>query len=109
MVKFFAAVWGASLSFSKRTMTAVYDPPYDLPYDERMSGWGFHEIEIALRMQKAGANIVYDPSAGVFHQNHTVATELRRGLNRDHLKRDGEKLNTRYVIEKHDLDEIPRW
>jgi glycosyltransferase involved in cell wall biosynthesis len=107
-VEFFTAVWGASLSFPRTLMEKVYQPPYELPYDERMTGWGFHEVECACRMQKAGARIIYDPGAGVFHQDHTAETEARRGLSREKLVSKG-KSNEQYLLKKHGLDEMPRW
>jgi len=105
----FTAVWAASLSFDRRLLKAVWSEPHDRPYDERMEGWGLHEAELALRMQKAGARIVYDPSAGVFHRDHTPVTEGRRGLERERLRREGEAANARYLLAKHELQELPRW
>ncbi len=106
---FFTAVWGASMSFSRRLMERVYRPPYESPYDEQMSGWGFHEVEMACRMKKAGAQIVYDPAAGVFHEDHSPESEARRRLNREKLVRMGIKNNEQYLLGKHSLTELPRW
>lgn len=106
---FFTAVWGASLSFSRRLMERVYQTPHDLPYDERMSGWGFHEVEMAFRMKQAGAQVVYDPAAGVFHQDHTPESEERRKLNREKLVKIGITNNEQYLFNKHNLTELPRW
>ena len=103
------AVWGASLSFTRRAMDRVCCPPHDMPYDERMVGWGYHEVEFAMRMQRMGVRLVYDPAAGVFHRNHTKAIEAKRGLRRDELIEDGEERNVRYVLAKHGLRELPRW
>ncbi|MCI0560427.1 MAG: hypothetical protein MN733_18225, partial [Nitrososphaera sp.] len=103
------AVWGASLSFNARSMSRVIHPPHDIPYDERMVGWGYHEVEFAMRMQKMGARLAYDPAAGVFHQNHVRATEETRGLRRAELIRDGEERNIRYILEKHGLKELQKW
>jgi glycosyltransferase involved in cell wall biosynthesis len=107
--QFFTAVWGASMSFSRRLMERVYQPPDELPYDERMSGWGFHEVEIACRMKKAGAQIIYDPAAGVFHQDHSPESEARRKLNRERLVNTGIRNNEQYLLRKHNLKELPRW
>jgi glycosyltransferase involved in cell wall biosynthesis len=108
-VEVFTAVWGASLSFSRALMEKVYRPPYELPYDERMTGWGFHEVELACRLQRAGARTIYDPAAGVYHQDHTTETETRRGLNREKLVRDGIENNEQYLLRKHGLSILPRW
>jgi GT2 family glycosyltransferase len=103
------AVWGASLSFTRRAVDKVYNSPYDIPYDERMIGWGYHEVEFALRMQMRGVRLVYDPAAGVFHKNHSLLAETRRGFNREILIKDGEKQNIQYILEKHNLQDLPRW
>ena len=105
----FTGVWGASLSFSRRMLKKVYSPPHDVPYDERMCGWGFHEVEFAFRMQSAGATIIYDPAAGVFHRNHSIESEVRRGLDRESLVRKGTHWNSIYLLKKHGLAEMPRW
>lgn len=107
--EFFTAVWGASLSFPRTLMEKIYRPPYELPYDERMSGWGFHEVEFAYRMKKAGAKIIYDPAAGVFHQDHTAESEAQRGLLREKLLKEGIENNEHYLLRKHGLTELPRW
>ena len=106
---FFTAVWGASLSFSRQLMERVYRPPYELPYDERMSGWGFHEVELAYRMEKAGAKMVYDPAAGVFHKDHSPESEARRKLNRENLVKAGIENNEQYLLGKCNLAQLPRW
>jgi glycosyltransferase involved in cell wall biosynthesis len=108
-VEVFTAVWGASLSFPRTLMEKVSQPPFEMPYDERMTGWGFHEVECAYRMKKAGARIIYDPAAGVFHQDHTAETEARRGLSRDKLVSKGIESNEQYLLKKHGLDKLPRW
>jgi glycosyltransferase involved in cell wall biosynthesis len=103
------AIWGASLSFTRKAMKKIYCPPYDLPYDERMIGWGYHEVELALRMQKAGVRLSYDPAAGVFHKNHVKNVENSRGLQRSKLVSEGEKRNIKYILTKHKLPELPIW
>lgn len=108
-VEFFTAVWGASLSFTRALMEKIYRPPHELPYDERMRGWGFHEVEFALRMKRAGARIIYDPAAGVFHKDHTAESEARRGLMREKLLKQGIENNEHYLLSKHGLTELPRW
>ena len=108
-IEFFTAVWGASLSFSRSLLERIYQPPFELPYDERMIGWGFHEVEFAFRMMKAGARIIYDPASGVFHQDHTVETETLRKLNRERLVIKGIENNEQFMLKKHNLSELPRW
>ncbi len=105
----FTAMWGASLSFSRAGMEAVSNPPHERPYDERMQGWGFHEVELALRMERAGARMVYDPGVGVFHRNHEQASEARRGLDREALVRRDGAANEAYLLRKHGLARLPRW
>ena len=105
----FLAVWGASMSFTRRMAARVAQEPYDRPYDERMVGWGFQEVELAYRMQIAGARLVYDPAAGVFHPNHTRETEQARGLDREALVDKGFSQNERYVVQKHSIESLPWW
>lgn len=103
------AIWGASLSYSKNMINRVSAPPFDKPYDERMIGWGYHEVEFAYRIMKAGATLIYDPAAGVFHKNHEQTNELKRGIDREKaVSRDSTK-NIKYVLEKHQLEEIQGW
>lgn len=99
--------WGASMSFSRQLLERVYKPPHDIPYDERMSGWGFHEVELALRMQKAEATMVYDPQAGVFHHFHTTEEENIRGFDRRQIVELGAQRNRQYIMAKHALDMLP--
>ena len=103
------AIWGASLSFTRKVMDRIYCPPYDIPYDERMVGWGYHEVEFAVRIKRSGVRLIYDPTAGVFHQNHTKVSERIRGLCRDEIIRDGEDKNIRYILKKHGLRELQGW
>ncbi len=109
IVPAWTAAWGASLSYRRSLVQKVTQPPHDCPYDERMVGWGFHEVELAYRMVRAGAKVVYDPAAGVFHQNHTVQSERRRGIERTDAVRDGALKNVDYVCGKHGLTSLPRW
>jgi glycosyltransferase involved in cell wall biosynthesis len=74
-----SAVWGASLSYPAALCRAA---GVGGPYDEQMEGWGFHEVELALRFEAMGAELVYDPACGVFHLVHTAAEESYRGLDR---------------------------
>lgn len=105
----FTAVWGASMSFTRRAMDRACHRPEELPFDELMTGWGYHEVEFACRMVAAGCEIAYDPAVGVFHRNHTARTESLRGLDRERLVREGTQRNEAYLVAKHALSSIPRW
>jgi glycosyltransferase involved in cell wall biosynthesis len=106
----YLAIWGASLSFGRELMASVVSAPHDNPYDERMTGWGWHEVELAYRMERAGAELVYDPAAGVYHQLHAPDRELReRRLDREaEVSRNGER-NKGYFRAKHGLTTLPWW
>lgn len=105
----FQAAWAKSMSYTRLMMTLIWRDPYDRPFDERMTGWGYHEVEFALRMLQAGAHIVYDPAAGVFHPRHTPATERARGLDREALVREGESRNIEYLCCKHGISGLDAW
>lgn len=103
------AAWGASLSYSRAVIDPLVAGSHERPFDERMTGWGFHEVEFAYRAIRAGAVLVYDPAVGVFHQDHTPDNDKGRAI--DHAARrarDGER-NERYVVRKHGLQELPKW
>ncbi len=103
------AAWGASLSYPRPLVEEVTARPFDLPFDERMTGWGLHEVEMVYRMTIAGGDLVYDPAAGVFHQNHTAATEAVRGIDRARVVDEGYQRNEKYVCAKYGLGSLPRW
>jgi len=109
VVSAWTAAWGASLSYPRTLVEEVTSAPFDRPYDERMVGWGLHEVEMVYRMLRAGANLVYDPAAGVFHRNHTAISEGGRGIDRARAVEEGYRCNERYVCAKHGLSSIPRW
>jgi GT2 family glycosyltransferase len=108
-VRAWTAAWGASLSYPRALVEQVRARPFDLPFDERMTGWGLHEVEMAYRMTLAGADLIYDPAAGVFHQNHTAASEASRGIDRTRAVEEGYRRNEKYVCAKHSLSSLPRW
>lgn len=108
-VSAWTAAWGASLSYPCALVEAVTARPSDLPFDERMTGWGLHEVEMVYRMTLAGGTLVYDPAAGVFHQNHTAISEATRGIDRTRAVEEGYQRNEKYVCAKHSLDSLPRW
>ena len=103
------AVWGASMSYPRTLVQAVWREPFDRPFDERMTGWGFHEVEFAYRAVQAGARVIYDPGVGVFHQNHSSRNDLGRGLDHDRQQALGAERNRAYVRSKHRLPALPRW
>lgn len=103
------AAWGASLSYRRELVDAVWCDPFDRPFDERMTGWGFHEVEFAYRAVRAGARVIYDPAVGVFHQNHTPSNDLGRGLDHSALQLLSTERNQAYVARKHGLAALPRW
>jgi hypothetical protein len=103
------AVWGASLSYPYTLTQALRREPYERPFDERMAGWGFHEVEFACRAVKAGAEVVYDPCAGVFHRSHGPRNDAGRPIDHTRERARGGDRNARYVVEKHELGRLPRW
>jgi GT2 family glycosyltransferase len=103
------AVWGSSLSYSRRLLDILTVGEFDRPFDTRMSGWGFQEVEFAFRAAQAGARLVYDPAVGVFHQNHTPVHDQGRGIDHAVEKARGEQRNQSYVLAKHGLARMPRW
>ncbi len=104
-----SAIWAASLSYPRSLVEALSTSPAERPYDERMEGYGHHEIEFALRLEKAGGRLVYDPSAGIYHKDHTATSESARGFDRERMVREGLAANARFICEKHGLDDLPRW
>ncbi|MEV5600307.1 glycosyltransferase [Streptomyces sp. NPDC052299] len=103
------AFWGASLSYSRELVKTLSTNEYDQPFDARMTGWGYHEVEFAGRAAQAGARMVYDPAVGVFHQNHTPVNDRGRGLDHAEQKDAGARKNEQYVLNKLGLDSLPRW
>lgn len=103
------AAFGASLSYSRDLVVAVSDSPLEQPFDERMTGWGFHEVEFSYRAGQAGAALVYDPAVGVFHQDHGPVTDAGRGIDHAEQKARGAAKNEQHLKDKHGLTELPRW
>lgn len=104
-----SAVWGASLSYPRQLMARACHDPAERPFDERMTGYGYHEVEFAYRLQKAGGRLVYDPGVGVFHRDHEDAGERARGLERRRLMDAGLAHNAAYFCSKHGVERVPRW
>jgi cellulose synthase/poly-beta-1,6-N-acetylglucosamine synthase-like glycosyltransferase len=106
----FQAIFAKSMSYSLRLRRALCRIPCHGPFDEKMSGWGYHETEFALRAQKCGARCVYDQSCCVYHPTHMRRDELAyRKLNAPLLRNDGAKRNIRYLCKKHKLRNLPKW
>lgn len=103
------AMWGASLSYPRWLAEAASRSPSERPFDEAMSGYGYHEVELAYRMQRAGGLTVYDPAAGVFHRDHDDDGEQRRGFDRRQIVERGLAENELYFLSKHRLAQLPRW
>lgn len=103
------ACWGASLSYPRTLVEDLSTSEYEQPFDERMHGWGFHEVEFAYRAFLAGARLVYDPNVGVFHQRHGEVADAGRGLNHKTSEDEGARRNREYLLRKHGLAELPRW
>ncbi|MBC8092552.1 MAG: glycosyltransferase family 2 protein [Pseudonocardia sp.] len=103
------ATWGASLSYPRTLVEAVRREPYERPFDERMTGWGFHEVEFAYRAVAVGARVIYDPAVGVFHQNHNTHNDRGRGIDHARHATAGAIRNEAYLLAKHGLTALPRW
>jgi glycosyltransferase involved in cell wall biosynthesis len=103
------AAFGASLSYPRTLIEAVSTHQLERPFDERMTGWGFHEVEFSYRAALAGAVLVYDPGVGVFHQDHSPVTDAGRGIDHAEQKARGAAKNEQYLKAKHGLTELPRW
>jgi glycosyltransferase involved in cell wall biosynthesis len=101
-----SAIWGASLSLPAAACRAM---GADGPYDESMEGWGFHEVELALRLEQAGAELVYDPACGVLHRDHGDEEEAYRGIDRTTEVAEGAQRGLAHVLRKHRLTDLPRW
>jgi glycosyltransferase involved in cell wall biosynthesis len=104
------AVWGASMSYSRPLVDLVRTPPHENPYDERMLGWGMHEVDLAYRMHRAGAEVFYDPEAGVYHQLHEAPRESeQRRIDRAAAVSTGYEHNEEYFRQKHGIESLPWW
>lgn len=103
------AAFGASLSYPRSLVDMVSTHELERPFDERMTGWGFHEVEFSYRAALAGAVLVYDPGVGVYHQDHGPITDAGRGIDHAVQKARGAAKNEQYLRDKHGLTELPRW
>lgn len=101
-----SAMWGASLGLPAAACRAMGP---EGPYDVTMEGWGFHEVELALRLEQMGAELVYDPACGVLHRDHNDGEEAYRGIDRTTEVAMGAERGLAHLLRKHGLSELPRW
>jgi glycosyltransferase involved in cell wall biosynthesis len=108
-VEAWTAAFGASLSYPRTLVDAIWQHPHERPFDERMTGWGYHEVDFSYRATQAGATLIYDPAVGVFHQNHGPVADAGRGIDHAAEKARGAAQNERHLMTKHGLSKLPRW
>lgn len=106
----FQAIFAKSMSYSRGLLEDLMKNGDPAPFDVRMSGWGYHETEFALRAERAGAICVYDTECAVFHPTHNYRDEIEyRGIDRSHIQSQGTASNIDYLCRKHGLIGLPNW
>lgn len=106
----FQAIFAKSMSYSRLLLEHLRELGDAEPFDSSMIGWGYHEVEFALRAERAGATCVYDIGCAVYHPTHNVRDELYyRGINRAHAQSEGNVRNVEYLCRKHGLARLPEW
>ena len=106
----FQAVFAKTMSYTRTLRNTLTDPTRRGPFDEAMSGWGYHETEFALRAQRAGATCIYDVRCGVYHPPHNPRDELHyRKIDRGQARSDGTARNIEYLCRKHRMPRLPDW
>jgi GT2 family glycosyltransferase len=106
----FQAVFAKSMSYSAALRDALTEPSAAGPFDEAMTGYGYHENEFALRASLAGATCIYDTTCGVYHPLHHQRDERDyRGIDRTSAQKAGMQANVDYLCDKHGLDRLPDW
>lgn len=106
----FQAIFAKSMSYSKALALALNESGSHEVFDERMTGWGYHETEFAYRALRAGAECIYDVKCGVYHPAHDSYDEERyRAIMRPEVRKLGERQNIQYLCEKHNLARLPEW
>lgn len=106
----FQAIFAKGMSYSRGLKDALDEPSGRGPFDDGMTGWGYHEVEFAFRAQNAGALCIYDVSCGVYHPPHNARDEAGyRKLKSEALRADGSARNIDYMCRKHGLSELPEW
>lgn len=101
------ASWAASMSYRSELVTMLSASDHEQPFDTRMVGYGMHEVEFGGRAHLAGAVVVYDPAAGVFHQNHSAHNDDGRGIDHAAEVAAAWQGNYDYICAKHGLAELP--
>ncbi|MFI7026806.1 glycosyltransferase family 2 protein [Micromonospora sp. NPDC049900] len=101
------AAWAASFSYPATLVEMLSTSDIQRPFDAGMTGYGLHEVEFGARAQLCGAEIVYDPAVGVFHQNHNDRNDHGRGI--DHAAQVAARWqnNARYLCRKHGITALP--
>lgn len=107
----FQAIFAKSMSYHRTLVDELkIDPDATGPFDDQMTGWGYHETEFAFRAERAGAVCVYDVACGVYHPVHNSRDELDyRGIDRTEVQAAGGSLNAQYLCRKHGLIALPEW
>ncbi len=106
----FQAVYAKSMSYPASLRRALTESAAIGPFDEAMTGWGYHETEFALRATRAGAVCVYDVRCGVYHPPHQSRDEVAyRGIDREQAQEEGSARNIEYLCQKHGLACLPDW
>lgn len=106
----FQAVFAKSMSYSVALRDVLTEPRAPGPFDEAMTGWGYHETEFALRASRTGAICIYDTACGVYHPPHHQRDEHDyRSIDRASAQEAGTKANVEYLCQKHGLDRLPDW
>lgn len=106
----FQAVFAKSMSYPASLRDILTEPGASGPFDEAMTGWGYHETEFAFRAACAGAVCVYDTRCGVYHPAHQQDDEREyRLIDRATTQETGVKSNVEYLCRKHGLARLPDW
>jgi hypothetical protein len=106
----FQAVFAKSMSYPAALREELTGPGVRGPFDESMSGWGYHETEFAFRAVQAGATCIYDTRCGVYHPAHQVRDDRDyRSIDRAEAQASGTRANIEHLCRKHGLGGLPDW
>ncbi len=104
----FQSVFAKAMSYSSSLREMLTNQGFRGPFDERMTGWGYHEVEFAYRAVLKGALCIYDRRCAVYHPTHQEWDEREyRATNRKRNLEEGTKINVTYLCKKHSLTELP--